>query len=850
MPDLDDRSFADLVREAREVAARSCPDWTDMSVHDPGMVLIEAFAHVTDTFLYRVNRLPDKCHLTFLNLIGLTRRPPASAWADVVVSRVPNADPDVTVEIPAGTAVVSARGAQQVRFVLPEPVTLSAGTASVTVRAHHGELAVGELLGIGTGAPGQVFGVARAPITVTTEPIDLMVGVETTAERSGLRGAAREHEGRVFEIWQQVESFADAPAGVGAFQVDRADGLVRFAPDLGDPTVVVPSNGAQVRMWYRTGGGGSGNVGAGQLTTLEPAVDGVTVTNPEPARGGRDLETVDRARVRGPQEFFALNRAVTARDYEALATAGPGGIARARAFTRVSVRPFARPGEVEVVLVPDVPHQAWSEGRLALADLRAHEIPEARARTEAELQGRGALGTTCLTSWANYKEVAVSARVHVRPEEDAEAVGRRIRDRLNRTICPLPSDADQTGWRFGEALRASTVYRLLEHAEPGVRYVDEVTLTVTEAPDGLVPTVVADPTQPSTWFAGSGEVLFRSVNDGGGWEPTGRFPGEIVVCVAPAPRPVRPGMKARPGELAVATALAEGGGSRIQLSGDLGDTWTRVAELDARIHDLAWIEREGAGSLLVATDKGLFELPLIEGGAPRHVTVDAADPDLALYAVEAFVSPQGAWAVAVAAQAGKGVHLSVRGGEAGSFGNVGPAGAQAVDGRCLRVQLDGPATVLWLGAGEASPESPGKGCLRARMFEASVTWESLGTGWQGGTCWDVAFRGPHVVAASQSAGVLVLEHGAAQPQWTAPPVDCGLALRDKGRLQQVAAVAASETQVVAGGLSGVYRSTDLARWSATAHRVATDAVTVPDTWLLCSGEHRIEVVGGHAPGAD
>ncbi len=40
VPNLDDRTFTDLVAQAREYAGRVCPEWTDRSVHDPGMVLI------------------------------------------------------------------------------------------------------------------------------------------------------------------------------------------------------------------------------------------------------------------------------------------------------------------------------------------------------------------------------------------------------------------------------------------------------------------------------------------------------------------------------------------------------------------------------------------------------------------------------------------------------------------------------------------------------------------------------------------------------------------------------------------------------------------------------------------
>ncbi|PZF95114.1 putative baseplate assembly protein, partial [Micromonospora deserti] len=566
----------------------------------------------------------------------------------------------------------------------------------------------------------------------------------------------------------------------------------------------------------------------------------VRVDNPAPAAGGREMESLESALLRGPYEFFAQQRAVTARDFEVLAT-GSGAVARARAFTRAAVYSFARPGEVEVVLVPYVPEAARPGGRLPVAVLRDHEVEQARVRVEADLERRRALGTSCRAGWARYKAVSIRARVVVRREEDAEAVRLRIHDRLHQTLSPLPTALNPTGWAFGEPLRASNVYRLLEHAEPGVRYVESVHFVVDEAPDAQVRTLAVDQYQPRTWYAGRESVLFRSTNAGAGWEPTGRFDGETVLRVAPAPAPARPGIVPRPGSVAVVTVRAAGG-SRVHLSTDLGETWSLLADLDSRISDLAWIDRDGAGALLVATDTGLYEVSLLPGAVPLQILVDPADADRGFYAVRAFVSERGAPGVAVAAQAGFGVYLSTTAGRPGSFVHVGLAN---VDNRVLAVQYDGPATLLWSGAGEPDPKKPGQGCYRTRLFESDVKWQPVQAGWIGGTCRDLAFTGQLAVAATQSGGVLRLDTLAATPQWAPVMVNCGLPLRDRSRFVPVDAVAATggpDRLILAGGERGVHRSADAVDWSASANQATADVVTVPDTWLLCSGEHDIEVV--------
>ena len=70
-PDLDDRRFQDLVDDAKRMVMRRCPEWTDHNVSDPGVTLIETFAFLTDQVLFRLNRVPDRLYLKFLDLIGL-----------------------------------------------------------------------------------------------------------------------------------------------------------------------------------------------------------------------------------------------------------------------------------------------------------------------------------------------------------------------------------------------------------------------------------------------------------------------------------------------------------------------------------------------------------------------------------------------------------------------------------------------------------------------------------------------------------------------------------------------------------------------------------------------------------
>ena len=81
---------------------------------------------------------------------------------------------------------------------------------------------------------------------------------------------------------------------------------------------------------YRHGGGRTGNVDAGTMSVLRSAIPGVaSVTNPRPALGGVDPESLDSARRRSALQIRTRYRAVTAEDYEFLATEATPRVARA-----------------------------------------------------------------------------------------------------------------------------------------------------------------------------------------------------------------------------------------------------------------------------------------------------------------------------------------------------------------------------------------------------------------------------------------------------------------------------------------------------------------------------------------
>jgi hypothetical protein len=849
-PNLDDRTFEDLIQEAKNRIAQTCPQWTDLTPGDPGMVLLDAFAYLTDIMLYRLNRVPVKMKIAFLRLMGVNLLPPAAAHVELrfALSQVQSRP----VEIPSGTRVTvqrSASGPDPPVFTIARTVKIEPGHTEVDVPAHHCELVEAEPAGVGNGRPGQAVVASRPPITSATgHELDLVVAVEATEGEIDERAPSREYNGKVYRIWQEVENFTDCGADACVFVADRMTGTITFAPALQvkeahgqldpalRPIAQVPRAKADIRLWYRRGGGPEGNVAANTLTVLKDPIPGVRVTNPQAAMGGRAAETLENALIRGPHELHSLKRAVTARDYE-LVAGRLGSVARAKAFTQARRWKHAAPGTVEVVLVPRVSGDR-SEERVTLATLKEHQTEQTRAEVQRAIDERRPLGTRCLVNWVRYKVVTVNARAFVYPEEDPAAVKARIEQRLHQTVNPL------SRLSFGEPLRASHLYDIAL-SEPGVRYVDSVSLRVDEAPSEKVVSLAADAFQPRTWYAGSGCVLFRSQDDGDGWEPIRRFPEEesfYQVAVHPQ----------KGGCVAVVTSLGDKT-SRVYVSEDCGQTWrSKPLALGFKVQNLAWMLQDTMPVLLLATDRGLYRVS--SGSAdpePVQVLVVPDDPDRGFYAVAVSTSVRGAVSVAVASQRLGGVFLSSDGGHPGTFRQIGLADQ---DIRVLAAQRVGPRAFLWAGLAAAGG-APGTGCHRWELRETGDSpegWRQYDRKWRGGSCHDLGFAGWTVLAATHRAGVLRLDAGKEDAAWEAPQIDCGLPLRDVEQLLHpvdttavgsAASEGAEGRLLLAAGPCGVYRSYDLGtHFEHCSAKEFGEKVTLPETWLFCSGEHEIDVV--------
>jgi predicted phage baseplate assembly protein len=148
-PQLDDLRFRPLFEQLRRQIPIYAPEWTDHNDSDPGVTLLQLFAHLGEQIGFRLNRVPDKVYLELLKLIGMRLRP-AEAARTVLAFYFGKPETSAAVTVPAG-AKVSAKGKAALGpFEVDAAVDVVPGQTAALVTTASADL---RDLAAGTGAP-------------------------------------------------------------------------------------------------------------------------------------------------------------------------------------------------------------------------------------------------------------------------------------------------------------------------------------------------------------------------------------------------------------------------------------------------------------------------------------------------------------------------------------------------------------------------------------------------------------------------------------------------------------------------------------------------------------------------
>lgn len=318
--DYTDQDF-DSLRERLIVLTKGVfPEWTDFETASFGTTLLELYAFIGDLLMFTQNALARESRLATAtqrrNVIALARmlgyRPSGAAAATAVVRLSMESPRQVPVTIPRGTVVRTREVASPVRFSLKADAIILPGETSVEALAENSEEHV--RLVDASGTPSLSIALERTPYLDGSASVRSSAGDYTEAESFLSSGPGDRH----FVVDVDQDDRATVRFG---------DGRCGEAP-AGTLTVI-----------YRTGGGAAGNVESDRLVVVEGTHRDaagqcvrLSATNPLPASGGRDRQTVASIKAMAPLSLRTMARSVSREDFEINARRLPG-VARALMLT-------------------------------------------------------------------------------------------------------------------------------------------------------------------------------------------------------------------------------------------------------------------------------------------------------------------------------------------------------------------------------------------------------------------------------------------------------------------------------------------------------------------------------------
>lgn len=125
VPGLDDKTFNEIVDEARSLIPRYYPEWTDHNVHDPGITFIELFAWLAEMQIYQLDQITDRNYINFLKLLDFYPCDIQPARVEITFGNKENKE-NITAEIPvpAGTQIFTGVETELLIFEIQEDFNL------------------------------------------------------------------------------------------------------------------------------------------------------------------------------------------------------------------------------------------------------------------------------------------------------------------------------------------------------------------------------------------------------------------------------------------------------------------------------------------------------------------------------------------------------------------------------------------------------------------------------------------------------------------------------------------------------------------------------------------------------
>lgn len=350
---LDDERFSDLMERARLQTPKILPAWSDLNTHDPGVMLMELLAWLTEMQRFHMDQSEDAA--AFFPLLGITPHQVRPARVSAVL-------PEGTrTQIPAGTPAM----AESIRFETIEEIPACPGKPITIQMEQRHTMYENEpcVLGNANGFPHQQMSVDTGGQRIMRDGFSLLISADgrpSSAER-----------------WDYTDDFRASGPDDPHFTLDSETGVIRF----GDGIHGRMPKGVVLISAMRLTWGAAGNITSGQLKEL--CLNGIRLPleQPLPAEGGAERESTSETMAR----LVSENRqAVTAEDICTLVMETPD--VELEAAVAFAMKKIQAPGKPRAITITGKPFGDRAELTTAQKHaIRSHLEPYRLAGYEFEV---------------------------------------------------------------------------------------------------------------------------------------------------------------------------------------------------------------------------------------------------------------------------------------------------------------------------------------------------------------------------------------------------------------------------------------------------------------------------------
>lgn len=267
---------------------------------------------------------------------------------------------------------------------------------------------------------------------------------ELRLKEQGLLEEERSEDGALEHLWvrwNEVPDFFLSGKEDRHYICHAREGRFQFGNGV-HGRIPAPSGEQNIRVRYRTAGGGYTNMPPDSITHSEHSLGYVSrVYNPLALTGGCDPETLSEGVSRNSMVIRHQNRAVTASDYEALAMTSSRDVRMVKCFTGYDDEGTKKNGAVTLVVLG----QSGQNGEAGFDDLKERIMSNMRGCISPHLIGSGRFFIT----EPAFVEIRLYIELTVESYEMVFDVRETIQSRLAALIAPKLSP-DEPGFEIGD----------------------------------------------------------------------------------------------------------------------------------------------------------------------------------------------------------------------------------------------------------------------------------------------------------------------------------------------------------------------------------------------------------------